>query len=161
MIGLGFEATSASAFMHWHRLRLATGCFLPAIWLVFSLSYGRGNYKEFLSQWKWAILAAFVIPIVLVSFFSDSLIVDKPLADAAGSIFLRLGWSGYVLYLLSLVAAVLILMNLERTLRHSSGRTRWQVKFMLFGVGSLFGIHIYTDSQVLLYRLLSAEPGGC
>jgi putative PEP-CTERM system histidine kinase len=46
-------------------------------------------------------------------------------------------------------------MNLEQTLRHSSGRTRWQVKFLVFGVGILFGVHIYTDSQVLLYRLLS------
>ncbi|MGD0237806.1 MAG: XrtA/PEP-CTERM system histidine kinase PrsK [Syntrophorhabdales bacterium] len=157
MTGLGFQATSASAFMQWNRIRLITAAFLPAIWLAFSLSFGRGNYKEFLSQWKWAILAAFVIPIVLIAFFSDSLIVDKPLIDKAGSIFLRLGWSGYVLYLLSLLCAVLILMNLERTLRHSSGRTRWQVKFLVFGVGTLFGTYIYTGSQVLLYRLLSTN----
>jgi putative PEP-CTERM system histidine kinase len=157
LIGLAFDATSASAFMDWHWWQLATGSFLPAIWLVFSLSYGRGNYKEFLSQWKWAILAAFVIPIVLLSFFSDSVIAGRPLADVTGAIFLRLGWSGYALHLLSLLGAVLILMNLERTLRHSIGRTRWQVKFMVFGVGSLFGMHIYTDSQVLLYRLLSTN----
>src|SRR5271157_223741 len=157
MTGLCFQATSASAFMQWNRIRLITAAFLPAIWLVFSLSFGRGNYKEFLSQWKWAILAAFVIPIVLIAFFSDSLLVDKPLIDETGSIFLRLGWSGYILYLLSLLGAVLILMNLERTLRHSSGRTRWQVKFLVFGVGTLFGTYIYTGSQVLLYRLLSTN----
>ncbi len=157
LIGLGFEATSAAAFMQWQGLRLAAGSFLPAIWLLFSLSFGRGNYKEFLSQWKWAILAAFVIPIVLIAFFSDSFFTGKPLMDEAGSLFLRLGWSGYILHLLSLLGAVLVLMNLERTLRHSSGRTRWQVKFMVFGVGGLFGVHVYTDSQVLLYRLLSTN----
>jgi putative PEP-CTERM system histidine kinase len=83
------------------------------------------------------------------------LTTGKPLVNEAGSVFLRLDWSGYVLHLLSLLGAVLILMNLEQTLRHSSGRTRWQVKFLVFGVGILFGVHIYTDSQVLLYRLLS------
>ena len=157
LIGLGFEATSAAAFLQWQGLRLAAGSFLPAIWLLFSLSFGRGNYKEFLSQWKWALLAAFVIPIVLVAFFSDSFFTGKPLMDETGSIFLRLGWSGYTLHLLSLLGAVLILMNLERTLRHSSGRARWQVKFMVFGVGGLFGAHVYTDSQALLYRLLSTN----
>jgi len=155
LIGLGFEATSASALIEWYRLRLAAGSFLPAIWLVFSLSFGRGNYKEFLSQWKWAILAAFFIPIIFIAFFSDAFTTGKPLIDEAGSLFLRLGWSGYALHLLSLLGAVLILMNLEQTLRHSSGRTRWQLKFMVFGVGGLFGVYIYTYSQVLLYRLLN------
>ena len=157
LIGLGLEATSASEFIQWHHLRLAVSAFLPAIWLLFSLSFGRGNYKEFLSQWKWAILAAFVIPIALIAFFNDAFTTGKPLIDDAGALFLRLGWSGYLLHLLSLLGAVLILMNLEQTLRHSSGRTRWQVKFMVFGVGGLFGVHVYTDSQVLLYRLLSTN----
>ena len=157
LVGLALDATSAAEFMRWHVLQLATGSFIPAIWLAFSLTYGRGNYKEFLAQWKWAILAAFVIPIILISFFSDAIVVGKPLMDEAGAIFLKLGWSGYVIHLLSLLGAIVILMNLERTLRHSSGRTRWQVKFMVLGVGSLFGIHIYTDSQVLLYWLVSTN----
>ncbi|HUJ89018.1 MAG TPA: XrtA/PEP-CTERM system histidine kinase PrsK, partial [Syntrophorhabdales bacterium] len=157
LVGLGLDATSATEFMRWHVLQLATGSLIPAIWLVFSLTYGRANYKEFLAQWKWAILGAFVIPIILISFFRDAMVVGKPLIDEAGAIFLKLGWSGYVIHLLSLLGAIVILMNLERTLRHSSGRTRWQVKFMVLGVGSLFGIHIYTDSQVVLYRLVSTN----
>ena len=89
--------------------------------------------------------------------FQRLLLHGKPLIDNTGAIFLRLGWSGYTLYLLSLLGAILILMNLERTLRYSTGRTRWQVKFMVFGIASLFGIRVYTDSQVLLYRVLSTD----
>ena len=88
LVGLGLDATSASEFIRWHVLQLATGSLIPAIWLVFSLTYGRGNYKEFLAQWKWAILGAFVIPIILISFFRDAMVVGKPLIDEAGALFL-------------------------------------------------------------------------
>ena len=157
LIGLGFEATSASAFMRWNRVRLVTASFLPCIWLIFSLSFARANYKEFLARWKWVLLASFLIPALLASFSGNAFVTGKPLIDSTGAIFLRLGWSGYTLYLLSLLGAILILMNLERTLRYSTGRTRWQVKFMVFGIASIFGIRVYTDSQVLLYRLLSTD----
>jgi putative PEP-CTERM system histidine kinase len=43
-------------------------------------------------------------------------------------------------------------MNLERTFRHSTGHIRWQTKFMFLGIGSLFGIRIFTDSQVVLFN---------
>ena len=157
LTGLGLEATSASAFMRWNRARLITASFLPLFWLVFSLSFARVNYREFFSRWKWLLIAAAAVPAGIGTFFSGELFVKGPLIDQAGTLFLRLGWAGYTVYLLSLIGAVLIIMNLERTLRHSTGRTRWQVKFMVFGVGSFFGIHIYADSQVLLYRILSED----
>ena len=157
LMGLVFDAHSPSEFIQRRLLQFGIGPFLPAIWLIFSLSFGRINYKEFISRWKWTILAAFAIPVIALSFFHDALLSGKPVADAAGAIFIRIGFAGYALYLLSLLASVLILMNLEKTLRHSSGMTRWQMKFMVFGVGSLFGIYVYVDSQVLLYRLLSTN----
>ncbi len=153
--GFGLDARTLSAFMRWRLLQIAVGSLLPAIWLIFSFSFGRGNYKEFLYRWKWVLLAAFIIPIVLTSFFSNSLTSGKPLVNESEAVFLRIGWAGYALNLLSLLSAVMILMNLERTLRYSSGRARWQIKFMVFGVGSLFGIRIFVDSQLLLYRFFS------
>jgi putative PEP-CTERM system histidine kinase len=56
-----------------------------------------------------------------------------------------------------MLGAVLILMNLERTLRHSTGYMRWQVKFLIIGIGGLFGIRIYFGSQAILFRTLDTS----
>ncbi len=42
-------------------------------------------------------------------------------------------------------------MNLERTLRSAVGTTRWRIKFLLLGLGVIFGVRIYTQSQALLF----------
>jgi len=43
-------------------------------------------------------------------------------------------------------------MNLERTFRHATGHMRWQTKFMFLGIGSIFIVHLFTDSQAVLFR---------
>jgi putative PEP-CTERM system histidine kinase len=50
-----------------------------------------------------------------------------------------------------LVAAVLILMNLERTFRAAVGTMQWRIKFIVLGLGIVFGARIYTLSQALLF----------
>ena len=50
-----------------------------------------------------------------------------------------------------LVAAVLILMNLERTFRAAVGTMQWRIKFIVIGLGIIFGARIYTLSQALLF----------
>ena len=47
-------------------------------------------------------------------------------------------------------------MNLEKTFRASTGAIRWQIKFMLLALGSLFAVRIYTCSQILLYSTLDS-----
>jgi putative PEP-CTERM system histidine kinase len=153
--GLSFWTTSASELVYWQRLKLMVGSFLPGIWLIFSLSFGRANYREFLSRWKWILLASFILPLFPISVFGDSFFVGGPITKESFVVFLRLGWPGYAYCLFSVIGAVLILMNLERTLRHSTGYMRWQIKFIVLGLGSLFGARIYVTSQTLLFKSLN------
>ena len=153
--GLSFHAASPVDVLRWLRFRMFATALIPGIWLIFSLSFARVNYREFLSGWKWIILAAFVLPFSLVAFFGSRFFSDVLIWKTATIFLLPLGWSGYLFYLLLLVFAVIILMNLERTLRTSTGRMRWQIKFMIIGLGSLFGARIYADSQALLFRSLN------
>ena len=55
--------------VYWQSWRLLAMSLLPGIWLFFSLSYGRGNYREFLARWRFLLIAAFLIPLVLMVFF--------------------------------------------------------------------------------------------
>jgi putative PEP-CTERM system histidine kinase len=152
--GLGYQSGSISEEIFWQGLQFIPTSLLPGIWLIFSLSFARANYRDFLGRWIWVIVAAFFLPIFLFGFFRAYIFEGDPVIESPLGVFLRVGWSGYALYLFFLIGSILVLMNLERTFRHSVGHTRWQVKFMLLGVGSIFAARIYTDSQVILFRVV-------
>ena len=113
---------------------MATAC-LPGSWLLFSLSFGRSNYRELIVRWKYALIVAFVGPIALVIGGRQAVFVDPLYVPTATSRILPLAWAGYLLHLFLLLNAVVILMHLERTLRALVGRTRWQIKFIVLGLG--------------------------
>jgi putative PEP-CTERM system histidine kinase len=157
LVGFSFQSPSLEAFMGRQQIRLIVASFLPVLWLFFSLSFARSNYAEFLSKWKWILILFFIAPLAMVTVFRGIFYAGIPLMNAAGFLLTPVGWSGYFWYLFWIACSVLILMNLERTLRHSTGHKRWQIKFMILGVGSIFGIHIFTDSQVILFRGVSTS----
>ena len=153
--GLSLQALLAEEIILWQRAGFYSTAFLPGIWLVFTLSYGREeSYKEFLKKQKWVIFGIFILPIVLSTFFGNSFFEDEPILSESSSWLFPLGWSGYAFFIVLLLSEVFILMNLERTFRASTGAIRWQIKFMLLGLGSLFAVRIYTSSQTLLYSTL-------
>jgi putative PEP-CTERM system histidine kinase len=154
--GMSAQAVSPAEILRWERLGLVTAAFVPGCWLLFSLSFARSNYKELVAGWRWFALAAFALPLVLVTVFHAALFVGMPRMEAPTVWVLPLGWAGYVLHFLFLLSSVVILMNFERTLRSFTGSMRWQIKFMLLGLGSLFAVQIYTSSQALLFSSVTA-----
>jgi len=152
--GLSFRAFWPAEVMKWQQFKLIPTALLLGIWLLFSMSYGRTNYKETLAKWRWVVLATFAIPLSLVTLFGDSLFKSYAALGAPSVSLIRLSWSGYLFYFFFLLSSVLILMNLERTLRNSTGSLRWQIKFMVLGLGSIFAVRIYTGSQTLLFQSL-------
>lgn len=134
----------------WEYLRMASGAMIPGIWLAFSVCYAREDAKASLDRWKWAILFLAVMPISIVVFLRDYLFLKSQLSLGGNWVFI-FNWPAYLFHVLFLVGSVLILVNLEKTLRASSGNMRWRIKFMLLGVGSLFATRIYTSSERLLF----------
>ena len=145
------DATSAEEMVYWQNWRLVAVSFLPGIWLIFSLTYARGNYSEFLKQWRLVLVTAFLLPIGLVIVFGNNLIISAGQAETGLWMF-RLGIPGTVLNLLVLLAVVLALMNLERTYRAAVGTMLWRIKFMILGLGVIFAVQLYVSSQVLLFH---------
>jgi putative PEP-CTERM system histidine kinase len=153
--GLSFQALWPAEVMRWQQLKLIATALLPGSWLLFSLSFARANYKETLVKWRWIVLAAFAIPLALITLFANSLFKEVVALGAPSGWFIRIGWSGYLFYLFLLLSAILILMNLERALRNSTGSIRWQVKFMVIGLGGIFAVRVYISSQTLLFQSLN------
>jgi len=124
---------------------------LFGVWLCFSLTYSRGNYREFLARARPVLVAAFLLPLFLLPALHAPLIRVLSLTPPAQGWWLGFGGAAKILNALILVGTVLILMNLERTFRSAVGTMRWRIKFLILGLGVVFGARIYTRSQVLLF----------
>ena len=137
--------------LEWQRWSKVAASFLPGFWLLFSLTYARGNAREFLTRWRWLVGAAFVLPIGLSIFFRPQLLASAHKTGIASNWFFASGWAGVALNVILLASSILILMNLERTFRASVGTMRWRIKFMLMAVGLILIARIFTASQALLF----------
>ena len=132
------------------RSLLQTKSLLPGIWLCFSLTFSRGDYREFLRRSRLLLGAAFALPVFCAALFHRRLVAVVLRGDPAE------WWIGYdgvakALCVCLLIATILILMNLERTFRSAVGTMQWRVKFVVLGLGVIFGARIYTLSQALIY----------
>src|ERR1044072_372835 len=99
----------------WETLVLVAKSFVPGIWLTFSLTYSRANYREFLTRSRWLVIAAFLVPLLCLTLlytpFFYAVAYDPPVAGWG----LRLGDPAKLLNVVLLLFTVLVLMNVERT----------------------------------------------
>lgn len=156
LVALSVDAGGAAEAIRLQQWASVTRGLAPGIWLAFSLAYSRGNATEFLRRWCTVLGAAFLLPLLVVVTAFDSLVVDAQIDFESGYWLFQLGLPGVVIRVFLLMASVLVLLNLERTLRAAAGTQRWRVKLVVLGVGLLFAVRIYTSSQVMLYR--ATEP---
>ncbi len=127
---------------------------VAGIWLAFSLVYARGNSSEFLSRWKWMLFAALVVPPAILIFFSELMVAAEVRKNL---VVLRWQPLGKFWVLTMVVITLGILTNLEKTFRASVGMSRWRIKYLFLGVGLIFGVKLYSLSQLLLFS--GYDPG--
>ncbi len=139
----------AHGTVRWHRAALIAGTLWPGCWLAFSLTFSRGNAHDFLQRWRVALALAFLLPVGLVLGFPYQLVGVQ--AVEGGILLAVNGPASKALTVLGILASVLVLTNVEKTFRAAVGTTRWRVKYMVLGIGVLFGTRIYTLSQALLF----------
>ncbi len=152
MTGMVFFSVGLEQFLYWQRLRMLVSSLLPAVWLLFSVSFARANYLEQISKWKWVVALALVLPLAMTTIFYANFValVLSPLESS--TLFIRIGRTGYFWHLAWMAVTVVILMNLERTFRHSTGHIRWQTKFIFIGAVGIFGVRLFTQSQAILFQ---------
>jgi len=150
LAGLSSWALMPESMLRWQAYRLVAVSFIPPVWILFSLVYARGNYQEFLDRWRPGLRLAWILPLFAIAF-------ERALVTGAIRLENGMGWAadlgvaGMALIIAVLVGHIIVLMNLERTLRASTGTMRWRIKFMVFGLGLFFAVRIYGASQSLLY----------
>ena len=156
---ISYSYVFPSDILFWNKRILAVSALTPVAWLTLSLTYARADASKFLSHWKWVLGAVAAVPLLLVGVFQGALFTERYLPPDLPRYF-ELARSGQALALFVLVTSILILFNLERTIRSSTGRVRWQIKFMALGVGGLFALRVYLASQDILFSRLDTDIGS-
>src|SRR5688572_3927993 len=146
------RATAPEDVTRWQSWRLVIVALLPATWIAFSATYARGKDRVPSRATVAGLLLASLLPCAATLFFRHHLVASAQLVDWETEWRLRWAWGGTLVSIFMLVAAVAVVVNLERTFRASVGATRWRIKYMLLGIGLLFVVRIYTSSQSVLFQ---------
>ena len=133
---------------HWLMRSMWVKSLLPLFWLGFSLTYARGNRADFLRRWKWILVVALLGP-AAVTMGAAGRVLELSVEGNFESI--RFVGAGKAWLMLVMVLTLGILVNLEKTFRASVGMTRWRIKYLFLGMAMIFGVKIYTLSQILLF----------
>jgi putative PEP-CTERM system histidine kinase len=154
---LSLRSLVPDEILFWQRLRMIATALLPGCWLLFALSFGRLNAKTVVRKFRWVLLGSLVIPLALGSIFHKDLLRGAPYVDQALKWAITLGPAGYLFYISFIAGAILILMGLEETLRSAVGQMRWQIKFVVLGLGGIFAFRLYSGSQILLFSSINSN----
>ena len=151
LTGLVLRAAGPTQTVRWLLASAVVKCFIPVIWLAFSLTYSRTDYRELLHRWRAALVFVGVVPIALLVAIREQLIQLVPGEGTESVIRLEFGPMAGVLNATLLVAFVFILMNLEQTFRAAVGTMRWRIKYVVLALVVIFGARLYVRGQVMLF----------
>ena len=145
------ETANPEGAAFWGMLTLVTKSFVPGVWVCFSFTYSRGSARALPARAWFLVVAALLVPVGMSLVLRDQLVPLSPYTESGGDWWVRSHTAAEALNCFQLVAAVVILMNLEKTFRSAVGTMQWRIKFIVVGLGIVFGANIYTMSQALLF----------
>lgn len=164
LVALGLTASSVNQALQWLSFRSVAIALIPFPWLLFAVTYARGNHSIYLQKARPVLIGAALLIIVPIVGFPHLVALETLELLPPPNTVLVLGTPAKILNGVLIASTVLVLMNLERTYRAAVGVMLWRIKYMVFGLGLLFAVRLYTRSQSLLYSTfnpaLEAFNGG-
>lgn len=147
----------SEAAIFWHRVSIVGTAFIPGSWLLFSLVFARADPKETVGKWKFVITLFYLLPLGALTFLGSDLFITPQLSESGFIDLFTLGSVGFFFYLFFLLSLIVVMVNLESTLRSSSWDTRWKIKFMILGIGGITAFLLYVTSQILLFSSIDPQ----
>jgi hypothetical protein len=141
------------SILFWKQWVFIAEALMAVSWLLFAMSFARTDYWHVIGKFSKLLLILspcfiyFFIKIPVEDFFYSPEFRNERI--------LFLGNTGYVFNLLLLLYSVVSIINLEATLRSSSGIRKWQIKYALLGAGGIIAFNIFYYSYALLYRSIN------
>jgi len=133
-----------------------TGLYLlPVSWSFFCLKYSQDSYKGLRALDRVIMVTMILIALLLIGvlWWKPWLIVILT-DDATGQRYLIEGKLGYWANIYLLLGSIFVLSHVEKTIRMTRGTALWRIKFLLLGIGIIFGALILLSSYWILYSRL-------
>lgn len=163
MVALGAEGLAAEvgrwtwdrpAILFVQSVRCFALSFAPCCWLLFTVSYARGNVRDFLRHWSFILAVFALLPVLVLVGLRWGMGTSGNGSSSAQIALSALSWPLWLVHLALVIATILALVNLEKTFTASVGLLRWRIKYLILGMACLLAVRLYTSSQTLL----SAAP---
>ncbi len=141
--------------LFWLRISMMAEIWLPVPLLIFSLTFARTG-REALVRYRLVVWGL----VVATTAFFIIFISSSGLFASAASVYselLMLGKVGYIYFVVFFLTLIFVIINLEHTLRASSGVSRWKIKYLIIGLGIISAFYLYHTSHTLFYRVI--DPG--
>ncbi len=142
--------THPEKLLWWKNVVLFFESLLPCFWLFYSLTFCREREPGKFSLLLWGMLTASLIFPWITFNYSAGMLFYSP--DFAEEKILFLSSLGYFYFVWMMVALVLCMVFLERTLVSLTRSDRWGVKFEFLGAGLILAVLVIYYSQAILHR---------
>ena len=149
--GLAMHGAGGADALQWFHIRALTSLLAANGWLAFVMLYPDRSFSSLSIASRLSLPVPLLLVIIAAFSSPTSFFANAYCSETTTDCLLILGTLGYFLHLALLLTSVAILVLAERTLRSTIGRTRWKVKLMVFGLGIVFAVKVFTSSQTLLY----------
>lgn len=152
--GSALLSSTGAAFLFWKQVAFVGEILLPLTWLAFTITFTQRDSKAILSRWRIPLIAFISVSVVFLSMVgSNTFIYLAPVINPSPAA-MNLGPVGYWFYIYLLLSSVFILSRLESIFRSSTPSERWQIKFLIIGIGTIFAFAVYSGSQTILYSAI-------
>ena len=140
----------------WRRVAFVAELFQPVALLYIGLSLLQPAASGAGLGARWRARAVFLLAVVLGALALSGL-VYVPLEQEGILLGIGLGPLGRVCYIFIILSLALALAQIEQILRATPDPLRYQIKFVLIGLGGLGGYAIYQASRILMVPVWNAD----
>jgi putative PEP-CTERM system histidine kinase len=149
---LALSSSTGSDYLFWSRISWLGEILKPFAWWTFTLVFGQNDLKKIWARWRFPLIGSLLATFVFIPFLGSDDFLRPPPSPNTLPYSLTLGPIGYAFLVYLLLFCVLILSQIESAWRSASESRRWQIKFLLIGIGTVFAFTFYASSQTLLFR---------
>src|SRR5438093_12330816 len=148
-VGNGLSLIDMEQALFWSRIALVAEFLQPAALLYLGLAHTEPPNPVIVSVARWRARAVTLLAGVWGVLAWSDLVYTSMNSDGSLT-WIQMGSLGRVAYAFILLSLVLGLAQLEQVLRATREPLRYQLKFVLIGLGALGGASIYQTSRLLL-----------
>ena len=141
------------SLLEWKTVAFISEAVMVSAWLLFTLRFAKESSWNTINRFSRAMV--FLSPLLMIVFIMLQVenFFYSPEFESEKVLFLDN--TGYFFNIILIFYSIMSIVNLESTLRSSSGVNRRSIKYTLIGVGGIIAINIFYYSQALLYRSIN------